>query len=101
MDIWLLLCMLFVGSAIFEYAVMLAIRFGKQKKNLIEKGDKENREELCNKVDGISLWLFMGIYVVAVGFYFYTVATHSWFLLLCISITLMMVIPQLKRRQLA
>ena len=71
MDIWLLLCMLFVALAIFEYAVMLAIRFGKRKKNLIEKGDQENREELCNKVDGISLWIFMGIYFLALGSYFY------------------------------
>ena len=90
MDIWLLLCMLFVAFAIFEYAVMLAIRFGKQKRNLIEKGDEETQEELCNKVDRISLWLFMGIYVFSVGSYFYTMATHSWYLLLCISLIIVM-----------
>ena len=92
MDIWLLLCMLFVALAIFEYAVMLAIRFGKRKKNLIEKGDQENREELCNKVDGISLWVFMGFYVLAVGSYFYIMVTQSWYLLLCISIALMIIV---------
>ena len=30
MDTWLLLCMGFVALALFEYAVLLAIRFGKQ-----------------------------------------------------------------------
>ena len=87
MDIWLLLCMLFVALTIFEYAVMLGIRFGKQKKS-----DKANQEEICNKMDRISLWLLMGMYVLAVGFYFYTMATHSWYLLLCISITLMIIV---------
>ena len=64
--------MLFVALAIFEYAVMLAIRFGKQKKR-----DKANQEEICNKIDRKSLWLAMGMYVLAVGSYFYTVATHG------------------------
>ena len=63
--------MLFVVLAIFEYAVMLAIRFGKKKR------DKANQEEICNKIDRKSLWLAMGLYVLAVGSYFYTVTTHS------------------------
>ena len=72
MDIWLLLCMLFVALTIFEYAVMLGIRFGKQRKS-----DKANQEEICNKMDRVALRIVMGMYVLAVGSYFYTVATHS------------------------
>ena len=30
LDIWLLLCMLFVAMATFEYATLLGIKFGKQ-----------------------------------------------------------------------
>ena len=35
MDTWLLLCMGFVALALFEYAVLLTIRFGKQGGNSI------------------------------------------------------------------
>ena len=77
MDIWLLLCMLFVALATFEYAVMLAIRFGKAKKIHAKMGTKENKEEKCNKMDRISLGIFMGMYILTVGSYFYTVTSRS------------------------
>ena len=77
MDIWLLLCMMCVALATFEYAVMLAIRFGKGKKINPEGGAIGKKEEKCNKVDRISLRLFLGIYILTVGSYFYSVATQS------------------------
>ena len=42
MDIWLLLCMVFVALATFEYAIMLAMRFGTHFK--INTSDKTNDE---------------------------------------------------------
>ena len=72
MDIWLLLCMLFVALTILEYAVMLAIRFGKQKRDA-----RENQEDKCNYIDRLALWIVMGIYILTVGAYFIALATHS------------------------
>ena len=47
MDIWLLLSMMFVASAIFEYAVLLAIRFGKNWKINEEKNAQKKKEQKC------------------------------------------------------
>ena len=39
MDTWLLLCMLFVAMATFEYAILLGITFGRQNRvNVTQKG---------------------------------------------------------------
>ena len=77
MDLWLLLCMMFVALATFEYAVMLAIRFGKRKKIHTVGDVVQKKEDKCYKMDRISLKIFLGIYILAVGSYFYTVAIHS------------------------
>ena len=77
MDIWLLLCMMFVALVTFEYAIMLAIRFGNGNKIHVERLAKEKKEDACNKMDRICLRVFLGIYILTGGSYFYTVATHS------------------------
>ena len=79
MDIWLLLSMMFVALAVFEYAILLGIRFGNGKKIQIKRGAKENKEMalLCKCADRVSLRMFMGIYILIVGSYFITVATHN------------------------
>ena len=69
--------MMFVALAAFEYTIMLAIRFGKGKKMHAEGDRVANKEKKCNKMDRISLRMFLGIYILAVGSYFYTVASHS------------------------
>ena len=71
MDIWLLLSMMFVASAIFEYAVLLAIRFGKNWKINEEKNAQKKKEHKCYKVDRISLKMFIGTYIFAVVTYFF------------------------------
>ena len=77
MDIWLLLCMMFVALATFEYAVLLAIWFGKGK-NICAQGEVgPNKEDKCNKMDRISLKIFFGIYIFTVGSYFFTVFSLS------------------------
>ena len=76
MDIWLLLCLLFVALVTLEYAILLAVRFGNGILIHVKKFAKENKENECNKMDRISLKLFMGIYVLMVGSYFYVVAIH-------------------------
>ena len=76
MDIWLLICLLFVALVTLEYAILLAVRFGNGILIHVKKFAKENKENECNKMDRISLKLFMGIYVLMVGSYFYVVAIH-------------------------
>lgn len=76
MNVWLLVCMMFVASVTFEYAILLAIRFGKGNK-ITAKGGAENKGGKCSKVDKISLRMFVGIYVLTVGAYFYSLDTHS------------------------
>ena len=78
LDIWLLLCMLFVGLSIFEYAVCLAIRFGKQ--NQI---GAENRatyygkaEDTCRALDRYALRVFIGVYAMTVATYFYALDSN-------------------------
>ena len=71
MDIWLLVSMMFVASAIFEYAVLLAIRFGRSRKINGEKGISGNEERNCNKVDRMALKIFLGTYILAVAIYFF------------------------------
>ena len=73
MDIWLLLSMIFVALAIFEYAVMLAIRFGKGGKINAGQGGGKDKDKLCCKVDRISLKMFLGTYILMVVIYFYVV----------------------------
>ena len=77
MDIWLLICMLFVALALFEYAIMLTIRFGKQDKNRSanKKGTKEDiiAEMMCRRIDRYALRVFLAAHVATVGMYFYIV----------------------------
>ena len=75
MDVWLLLCVLFVALATFEYAILLSIRFGKGKKRNV-KASREGKQEKCYKMDNMSLRMFVGIYILAVATYFYLVKIH-------------------------
>ena len=38
MNVWLLVCMMFVTLVTFEYAILLAIRFGKENKIIVKGG---------------------------------------------------------------
>ena len=73
MDIWMLLCMFFVASAQFEYAMQLTISFGKMKKNGTRAGKegKTKVEEKCRKIDRYALKIFLGVYILTVGAYIY------------------------------
>ena len=77
MDIWLLLCMIFVALATLEYAVMLGIRFGKNKKTNPRGAASGKKDDKCIDIDRVSLKMFMGIYVLTVGSYFYTVTSRG------------------------
>ena len=76
MDIWLLICLLFVALVTLEYAILLAVRFGNGRRINKKRNAKENKGNECNKMDRISLRLFMGIYVLTVGSYYYVVETN-------------------------
>ena len=78
MDIWMLICMLFVAMAQIEYAVQLKMRFRKMSKisTDIGKGDKIRAEERCNKIDRYALVMFIVAYIMTVGTYIYKMSTY-------------------------
>ena len=65
--------MMFVAMAMFEYAILLAIKFGKQNKISAEKNLKEDKmaAEKCRRIDLYALRTFIGVHVLTVGTYFY------------------------------
>ena len=75
MDEWLLMCMLTVGLAIFEYAVCLATLFGKQRNNINEMKDQHQKAAVatqrCRKIDCYALRLFIVVYNLFVAIYLY------------------------------
>ena len=75
MDAWLLMCMLTVGLAIFEYGVCLATMFGKQRKIKISTKDQDTvaaaQKLRCYKIDRYALRLFVVGFNMSVGTYFY------------------------------
>ena len=73
MDAWLLTCMVFVALATFEYAILLAMRFGTHFKiNPSEKiKDEFKTTRKCVKIDRLSLKMFFLAYLLAVSTYFY------------------------------
>ena len=78
LDIWLLQCMLFVGLTIFEYALCLAIRFGKQNQIGAEKRSiyYMKSEDKCRGIDRYALRVFIGVYVMSVATYFYALNSN-------------------------
>ena len=70
--------MLFVGLAIFEYAVCLAIRFGKQNQIRDEKRVTyyKTAENICRAIDRYALRVFIGVYTMSVAIYFYALYSN-------------------------
>ena len=65
--------MVFVAMALFEYAILLAIKFRKQNKvNGTKKGEKydEMAEATCHMIDRHALRVFMALHGAIVGIYF-------------------------------
>ena len=78
MDTWLLLCMIFVALALFEYAFQLVIRYREKtrgNKNDIEEHEKASKRR-CLKIDCWALRIFAGLYILVIGTYFYIVSQH-------------------------
>ena len=79
MDNWMLICMAFVALAQFEYAIQLYIRFGNA--NMISTvGDKlktTKTEGKCRKIDRYALRIFLIVYIITVGAYYYNVKSNS------------------------
>ena len=65
--------MLHVAMAMFEYAILLTIKFGKQNKISAEKdiGEEENAAKKCRKMDLYALRVFMACFSLTVGTYFF------------------------------
>ena len=75
LDIWLLLSMIFVALATFEYSVLLAIKFAKQSEVHPSKKemDAKNRNDTCRKIDKYSLRIFLVVYFISIFAYIYSV----------------------------
>ena len=72
MDVWMLICMIFVGLAKFEYAIQLKIRFGSMSK-INTDGDKNSKikiEEKCRKIDRYALIILSSLYALTAGCYY-------------------------------
>merc|ERR1711879_896137 len=80
MDVWLLLCKLFVALALLEYSVLLAILFGKQSKIAADgmMGNKNHvlAETKCHKIDRYALRAFLALFVFTMGTYFSIICSH-------------------------
>ena len=79
MDYWFLLCIGFVALALFEYAILLKIRYGKQSKVRSNvKGEKMEKiaEAKCSKIDGHAMRVFVAIHGVLVSIYFFVVYNY-------------------------
>ena len=79
MDAWMFICMLFVAMAKFEYAIQLKIRFGTLNKigNKDEKDCNTKTEERCRKIDKFALRLFIAMYILTLGVYFYNLSSKA------------------------
>ena len=65
--------MMFVAMAMFEYAILLVIKFGKQNKISADKDPREEKKaaEKCRKIDLYVLRAFVGVHALTVFTYFY------------------------------
>ena len=70
LDIWLLMCLLFVALATFEYATLLAITFWITNKIGPMEGVVDGKDKICQNIDRIALTMFSIIYVLSVISYF-------------------------------
>lgn len=65
----MLQCIIFVASALFEYAVLVTIRFGKQNKvndSMIGLDDEEEAIGKCRKIDLYALRVFIILYALVI-----------------------------------
>ena len=78
LDIWLLMCMIFVALATFEYAILLKTKFGKQNgKNGQKEADMRKIDEQCRKMDHYALIVFLVAYGITVFTYVYAIISNS------------------------
>ena len=79
MDVWMFICMLFVAMAKFEYAMQLKIRFGTLNQINSNNGEKSNAktEEKCRRIDRYALRIFIAIYIITLGVYFYNLSSKA------------------------
>ena len=78
MDNWMLICMAFVALAQFEYAIQLYIRFNANMVSAVgEKLRTAKTEGKCRKIDRYALRIFLVVYIITVGAYYYNVKSNS------------------------
>ena len=65
----MLQCIIFVASALFEYAVLVTIRFGKQNKvndSMIGLHDETEAVGRCRKIDRYALRAFIVLFALVI-----------------------------------
>ena len=77
LDVWMLSCVMHLVLSIFEYALLLGIRYGKQFKiNTNKKGSRNDKtERMCLTIDRYALRVFVALQLLTVGTYFYNYYT--------------------------
>ena len=73
--------MLFVAMAMLEYAILLAIKFGKQNRITADNnsGEEKKKQEKCRMIDLYALRAFLGAHAMTICTYFsyYTLCSKS------------------------
>ena len=76
LDIWFLICIFFVSSALCEYAILLGIKFGRQNNGKGERYDKM-ADAKCRMIDRHALRVFIALHGAIVGVYFFVVYNYQ------------------------
>ena len=75
MDVWLLLCILYVVMQLLEYTVILYILLTDDKNVLESK--KEEKLMMCRKIDSWARKFFLALDILMVGAYYYVTLVNA------------------------
>ena len=75
MDVWLLLCILYVVMQLLEYTVILYILLTDDK-NVLES-EKKEKFMMCRKIDSWARKFFLALDILMVGAYYYVTLVNA------------------------
>ena len=75
MDVWLLLCILYVVMQLLEYTVILYILLTDHK-NVLES-EKKEKLMMCRRIDSWARKFFLALDILMVGAYYYVTLVNA------------------------
>ena len=75
MDVWLLLCILYVVMQLLEYTVILYILLTDDK-NVLES-EKKEKLMMCRRIDSWARKFFLALDILMVGAYYYVTLVNA------------------------